>query len=139
MDWFLNDNDLGHERVKYKNQAWVFSIRFCTLILFQCEFLFSSRLHEKKISRLRLSQPVPRLTRMILIFINMRSFVLVFRYENVRWCIILSLVQFDFSYSSAIITLNLGFILGLSISKFSPIKNSIKAHHLKKIFPLPLL
>ena len=36
--------------------------------------------------------------------------------------IVLSLVQFDFSYSSAIVTLNSAFILGSSASKFNAIK-----------------
>ena len=36
--------------------------------------------------------------------------------------IALSLVQFNFSYSSAIITLNSAFILSLSASKSNPIK-----------------
>ena len=35
---------------------------------------------------------------------------------------VLKLVQFNFSYSSAIITLNSTFILGLSASKSNPIK-----------------
>ena len=35
---------------------------------------------------------------------------------------VLGLVQFDFSYSSAILTLNSGFILGLTASKSNPIK-----------------
>ena len=36
--------------------------------------------------------------------------------------IVLSLVQFHFSYSSAIVTLNSALILGLSASKSNPIK-----------------
>ena len=36
--------------------------------------------------------------------------------------IVLSLVQFDFSYSSAIITVNSVLILGLSASKYNPMK-----------------
>ena len=36
--------------------------------------------------------------------------------------IVLSLVQFDFSYSSAIITVNSTLILGLSASKYNPMK-----------------
>ena len=35
---------------------------------------------------------------------------------------VLGLVQFDFSYSSAILTLNSGFILGLTASKSNPMK-----------------
>ena len=42
------------------------------------------------------------------------------RDEYVTWYC-LSLVQIDFSYSSAIITLNSAFILGLSDSKSNPI------------------
>ena len=41
---------------------------------------------------------------------------------NISRGIVLSLVQFDFSYSSAIITLKSAFILGLSASKSNPIK-----------------
>ena len=41
---------------------------------------------------------------------------------NMSRGIVLSLVQFDFSYSSAIITLNSGFILSLSATKSNPIK-----------------
>ena len=37
--------------------------------------------------------------------------------------IVLSLVQFDFSYSQLIIALNSAFILGLSTSKSNPIKD----------------
>ena len=36
--------------------------------------------------------------------------------------IVLSLVQFDFGYSSTVITLNSAFIFGLSTSKSNPIK-----------------
>ena len=36
--------------------------------------------------------------------------------------IVMNFVQFDFSYSSAIITLNSAFIFGLSASKSNPIK-----------------
>ena len=41
---------------------------------------------------------------------------------NMSGGIVLSLVQFDFSYSSIIITLNSAFILDLSASKSNPIK-----------------
>ena len=41
---------------------------------------------------------------------------------NISRGIVLSLVQFDFSYSSGIITLKSAFILGLSASKSNPIK-----------------
>ena len=65
---------------------------------------------------------VPRLAGMILILIYMKSFV-PFTGMKVSRGTVLNLVQSDLSYSSAIITLNLVFILGLSASR----SNSIKA------------
>ena len=65
---------------------------------------------------------LPRLAGMISIFICMRSFVQVWGDENVRWYIVLSLVQFDFSYISVIITFNSAFIFGLSTSRSNPAK-----------------
>ena len=52
--------------------------------------------------------------------------------QHIRWFagmnmsrgIVLSSVQFDFSYSSAIITRNSAFILGLSDPKSNPIKDT---------------
>ena len=65
---------------------------------------------------------VPRLAGMIFIFVYMKSFATNCRMIMSRG-IVLSLIQFDFSYSSAIIIFNCsGFILGLSASKYNPIK-----------------
>ena len=51
-----------------------------------------------------------RLAEIILIFVYMRSFVPVCSDEYVAWYCF-GLFQYDFRYSSAIITLNLAFIL----------------------------
>ena len=53
---------------------------------------------------------VPRLAGTILIFVYVRSFIPVCRDEYVTWYCF-GLVQYDFGYSSAIITLNSAFIL----------------------------
>ena len=53
---------------------------------------------------------VPRLAGTILIFVYMKSLVPVCRNEYVAWYCF-GLVQYDFRYSSAIITLNSAFIL----------------------------
>ena len=64
---------------------------------------------------------MPRLAGMILIFVYMISFVPICRDDMPRR-IVLSLNQFDFSYSSTIITVNSSFILALSAAKSNPIK-----------------
>ena len=79
-------------------------------------------LYEKKRPGYSPVNSVPRLPGMLLIFVYIRSFVPVCRDEYVTWYCF-ELVQFDFNHSSAIITLNPAFILGLSDSK----SNSIKA------------
>ena len=53
---------------------------------------------------------VPRLAGIILIFVYMRVLFPVWRDEYVTWYCF-GLVQYDFRYSSVIITLNSGFIL----------------------------
>ena len=61
---------------------------------------------------------IPRLAGMILLFFYIRLLVPVFR--DMQLGIVLSLLQFDFSYSSTIITLNSAFIHGLSASNSNP-------------------
>ena len=78
-------------------------------------------LYEKKHPTYSLVNRMSRFAGMIFVFIYMRSFVLLCRDEFVTRYF-LSLVQFDFSYSSAIITLNLAFILGSSGTKSNFIK-----------------
>ena len=67
---------------------------------------------------------VPRLAGMTLIFIYIRSSS---RFPGMKMSrgIVLSLVQFDFSYSSAIIILNSAFLLGLSASRSRPCSHYI--------------
>ena len=71
-------------------------------------------LYEKKLSRFSPVNRVPRFAGMISIFICMRSFIPLCRSEYVTW--------YCFDFSSAIITLNSAFILGLSASTSNPIK-----------------
>ena len=65
---------------------------------------------------------MPQLAWMILIFVYMREVSSRFAGICMSRGIVLSLVQFDFSYSSAVITLNYAFIIGLSPSNSNPIK-----------------
>ena len=81
----------------------------------------SGCLYEKKCPGYSPVNRVPQLAEMILIFVYMRSFARFARMYMPRG-IVLSLAQFDFSYSSAIITLNSAFIIGLSASKSNPMK-----------------
>ena len=78
-------------------------------------------LYEKRHPGYSTVSRVPQLAGMILIFVYKRSFVPVYWDEYVTWYF-LSLVQFDFSYNLAIMTLNSAFILGLPASKSYPIK-----------------
>ena len=64
---------------------------------------------------------IPRLAGMILLFFYIRLLVPVFR--DMQLGIVLSLLQFDFSYSSTIITLNSAFIHGLSALNSNPLKD----------------
>ena len=65
---------------------------------------------------------VPRLAWMNFSFLLHKKFHPSFAGVNMSRGIVLSLVQFHFSYSSAIIILNSAFILGLLASKSNPIK-----------------
>ena len=78
--------------------------------------------YEKKRPRYRPVNRVPRLTGIHLIFVYMRSLVPVCRDKYFKRGSVLSLVQFDFSYNSVIITLSSVFILSITASKSNPIK-----------------
>ena len=106
--------DNGREKKLTYNYMYIKWFFKDTIFLFCCQRHFKSFLggvymRKKHPGYSRINR-VPRLAGIILIFVYMRSFVPVCRDEYVAWCCF-GLVQYDFRYRSAIITLNSAFIL----------------------------